>query len=589
MINRLLIILIILFSFNISSNEVEVIELHDSKSLDQIVLDKLSNDIDNVSDEISEEIIETDKEKELNVPILETNDVNEENLTENYFWTSITLNDLKTYLNNTREIKSNTLKNEFLIFLENSSIDYNSEENKNIYFNIVKYFYETGNISNSYSLVTSDKYVHSENLDFYNSVEINYLLSTFQLEAACNFKNEISTNIALKNFLLEKLDIFCLILEDNLSEADLLNSILQETEIKKDEIFQELFLIISNRSDESLNNKNFFKNIENNNLVFLYSAMARIAELSLNEDFLKIDPKNLSIPIILNQSTPINLRLKAAHYSFNNNLISVDSLAALYQSVDFDSKSLNNPTQTLNTLSANSEMAMAYYYQLINVQIFPSERLKVMIDFWDFAEKNSLKEIAYALSNKIVESIEISSESADYSLKIATSYIYNENYEKALSWIEFYENSNGPDLASSYAKILLKLYSSSDIKSILEIITSNPKEFENLDISVNKELIFIMLNLLENNESIELNNNYDSIFDQRLMPSLFILENIKTSILSNNNEKFLMYSVMSINNKQWVDLHPEHLKLILLGLLKYKDGVLIRDTIIEIFKNYNIL
>ena len=41
---------------------------------------------------------------------------------------------------------------------------------------------------------------------------------------------------------------------------------------------------------------------------------------------------------------------------------------------------------------------MAYYFQLINIQIFPNERLEALINFWDFAKKNNLEEIAYALN-----------------------------------------------------------------------------------------------------------------------------------------------------------------------------------------------
>ena len=78
--------------------------------------------------------------------------------------------------------------------------------------------------------------------------------------------------------------------------------------------------------------------------------MARIAEVPLNEEFLKIDPLNLSIPIILNTSTPIELRMKAAHNSFLNGLISIESLAALYQSVDFNSDELNKTKETIKQM-----------------------------------------------------------------------------------------------------------------------------------------------------------------------------------------------------------------------------------------------
>ena len=111
--------------------------------------------------------------------------------------------------------------------------------------------------------------------------------------------------------------------------------------------------------------------------------MSRIAEIPIDAEFLKIDNINLSIPIILNKSTSMDLRIKAANHAYMNKLITVDSLAALYQSVDFDNNQLENYNKTLKELNKNVEMSMALYFQYINIQIFPSERLNAVINFWN--------------------------------------------------------------------------------------------------------------------------------------------------------------------------------------------------------------
>ncbi len=67
------------------------------------------------------------------------------------------------------------------------------------------------------------------------------------------------------------------------------------------------------------------------------------------------------------------------------------------------------------------------------------------------------------------------------------------------------------------------------------------------------------------------------------------MENLRDSIVTKNDSKYLVYSVLSINNKNWIDVHPEHKKLILQGLLTYNDGSLIKEVILEIFKNFKIL
>ena len=79
------------------------------------------------------------------------------------------------------------------------------------------------------------------------------------------------------------------------------------------------------------------------------------------------------------------------------------------------------------------------------------------MSFLEFAKKHNLEHIAYSLSNKIVDSIEITSEYLIYSPQIALSYIYNKNFEKALDWIDFYENVNGIDDKKHICKYAFKL------------------------------------------------------------------------------------------------------------------------------------
>ena len=85
------------------------------------------------------------------------------------------------------------------------------------------------------------------------------------------------------------------------------------------------------------------------------------------------------------------------------------------------------------------------------------------------------------------------------------------------------------------------------------------------------------------------NINFNKIFDERSMPSIFLFNAIKNSIINNDDDKFLYYSLISMNEKQWNNLHPEHLKLILSGYLKYNNGTLFRDLILEIFKSYKFI
>ena len=73
------------------------------------------------------------------------------------------------------------------------------------------------------------------------------------------------------------------------------------------------------------------------------------------------------------------------------------------------------------------------------------------------------------------------------------------------------------------------------------------------------------------------------------MPSIFLLNEINNSVEKNDDEKFLFYSLISLSDQEWDNIHPEHLKILLNGYLKYKDGILFRNIILEVFKNYKFI
>ena len=580
------IILLYLFSTSIfandeGQNEVEVINLHESKSLDQMVLDNLneeeetdeivpgSNELDEV--EINEvEVSQIEKNK---------NNIIFENETK----------DLKNYFDNLKKINSKTLQNQIIKVLENFQLNLENEKDNEIFFLIINYFKSIGQINKSYELIERYQINENENLNFYTSIKLNYLLSTFQLNEACNFKEELNSNIKLDNFFLEKLDIFCLILNDNQSEATLLNSILLETEKNLDNYFQNLFLLISKSSDQ-FNIDKEIKNPEiNSELIFLYSAMTRIAELPFSHEFYELDKKNLSIPIILNQSSPIDLRIKAANESFLENLITVDSLSALYMSADFNSNQLNNPKETLVSFSNNNELSMAFLFQLVNIQIFPNDRLNVLIEFWDYAKKHNLEEIAYKLSNNMLASIQANSENIIYGPEIASAHLFNNNYDAAFEWIELYENAKQIDSKSIYARILIDLYSSNDLETFINSINITLNNYTDIEGNENAELLYVLKAVMKLEINFNTNLSLDKVFDDRIMPSIFLLNQIQNSIIENNDEKFLFYSLISLNGKEWNSIHPEHLKLILNGYLNYNNGDLFRNIILEVLKNYKFI
>ena len=580
------IILLIFLSNSVFANQedntqLEVINLHETKSLDQMVLENLNEE------EVSEDVIEKSNENnEIETTEVEVKQI--ETLKNNFIFKNDT-KDLKEFLNNLQKINSKTLQKQIVEVLENLELNFEIQQDKEIFFLIVNYFNSIGQINKSYELIQKYELNDDKYINFYTEIKLNYLLSTFQLNEVCNFKEELNTNLNLKHFFLEKLDIFCLILTGNQSQASLLNSILIESEKDIDYYYQYLFSTITDSIDNLSSEKEINNSKIKKELIFLYSAMTRIAELPFSDEFYELDKKNLSIPIILNQSSPIDLRIKAANESFLENLITVDSLAALYMSADFNSDQLNNPTETIELYADNKELSMAFLFQLVNIQIFPNDRLNVLVQFWDFAKENNLEEIAYKLSINMLSSIEANSDNIIYGPQIASAYIFNKNFDSAVKWIELYESAKEPDSKSIYTRILLDLYSSNDLSSFINSINLTLNTYTYDQENENAELLYVLKDVM--NLEIDSNTkiNLNKIFDDRLMPSIFVLNEIKNSILVHDDEKFLFYSLISLNEMKWNNLHPEHLKLILNGYLKYKDGELFTNIILEVFNDYKFI
>ena len=587
---KLIYIIIFLFFSNLiyanelETSEVEVINLHETKSLDQMVLDNLNNE--NNINEVAESTTVNVADQEITTNEVQVEPI--EIIKDNFIFKN-QIKDLDNYLDNLQDISSKTLQKQIIAVLENLKLDLEIEKDREILFLIVNYFKSIGQINKSYELIEKYELSKDKNFNFYTSVTLNYLLSTFQLNEACSYREEINSNIVLDYFFLEKLDIFCSILNNNVSEAILLNSILVESENIVDNYFQQLLSLITNSADQLIV-ENEIKNSEiNKELIFLYSAMTRIAELPFSHEFYELDKKNLSIPIILNQASPIDLRIKAANESFLENLITVDSLAALYMSADFNSDQFNNAKNTIDSFSNNKDLSMAFLFQLVNIQIFPNDRLNVLVQFWDFAKQNNLEEIAYKLSNNMLSSIEPTSDNIIFGTKLASAYIFNNNFEKALAWIELYENAKQVDAKGIYTRVLLDLYSTNNLNSFINSLNLTLENYIDDENNENEELFFVLKDVM--NLDIKANNNInlDKIFDERLMPSILLYNEIKNSIINNNDDKFLIYSLISLNNKNWNDIHPEHLKIILKGYLSYNDGALFRSLILEIFKNYKFI
>lgn len=609
---RFIFIFFFLFTSPIFANEDEILEIHKNKSLDQLVLQsekkieitQESNLEENAPSEIKDEIKQVglseqnDETSQLDKANDET--INFKNST-NDIKESVTIlksqtlfdldeNIIKKHLNNIKDIKSKTLQQEFIKILSKPELDNGKNINNKIFY-IIKKLYEIGEIGKAYKLIKTiniKNITDQQHLNYFYMIELNYLFSTFKLSEVCELKTFLlEESITLPKFLLEKTDIFCLTSENKFSEAKLLNSLLLDSESNSDKNFQDLFnyMILDESNDLIITPSTAQRSKE---LIFLYSAMLRINELALDEDFIKIDPLNLSIPVILSNSTKMDTRIKAANKAFYDGVISVDSLSALYQSVDFNSKEFSKPKKTILSLQNNNEMIMAFYYQLANIQIFPDDRLNVVLNYWEFAKKSGLEKIAYAITNNIIETFTPNFENTKYGFEISLAHISNKKYDEALKWINIYENSNTEYDKVEYVKFLISLNETNELGTITNYLSNNYKNIIHSKDQQTQETLQVLINFLDPEINYQLEFSYDSISDDRSMPSYFLIRDIEKNIKSKNDLSFFMLSLISINNKDWSQLHPKHLDLILNAYNLYDQGSLIKLIILEILNELNI-
>ena len=621
----LFIIICFLFSNSVFTREIIIIELH-NQSIDQALLNNLEdsqedselnevnildNNIDQESDGNVEEnyddanveesdldtnVEENDNEAKITISDENLSTVNEVILLPD-LWKKTNEEDLNFLLDNITDINSPTLRYELLSLLNIDNLPPKNLDKVDFENLVIRSLLKFGDRDKAYKIFNtfSDPESTKYNL-FYKKFELNYLLSTYNLSEACDFRNNFkNTDLTSNNNYFLKIDIFCLILEENFNEANLLNALLQETGNINDDYFQYLYDKLNQPNLEDSDPNSFEINEKE---IFLYSAMHRVGNIALSQKLLQLDPINLSMPIILSSSTDIELRLKAAHAAYNNGILKIDSLAALYQIVDFSSEELNDPSSVVSITNGNIEMGMAYYYQLSNIQLLPVNRLEAILSFWKFAEKNNLELIAYSLSQKGLDTIEPSNELSKYGAEVVKAYVRSGNIDKAEKWLLFSENYS-EDLTNLHklqsAVLLLNLFKVDESSQFIDILLKNLQNMEKISINNNdqtnalkNEILFVVFSLLNNRDQNPFNLNR-KVDEPRFIPSAYIMNNIRDCIKNNNHAELLLSILVSLDGKNWAELHPEHLRLIIIALEEYKDGFLLNDIIMEILEQNKII
>ena len=122
----------------------------------------------------------------------------------------------------------------------------------------------------------------------------------------------------------------------------------------------------------------------------------------------------------------------------------------------------------------------------------------------------------------------------------------------------------------------------------LKFMNNNLIDQDNSNFIIQNEILYVIFSIL-NKENINLFNVEKKIIEERLMPSLFIIDKIRQAIIDKNNPNLLLSIIVSLDEKKWKEVHPEHFRLILNGLEQYKNGKLLNQILLEILKQSNII
>ena len=171
---RLIFIIFTIFAFSTKANDVQIIELHKNKSLDQLVLEKENNESKSINIENDINITEDSNiiEDNSNSDNIDNQNDNAKNADEQIVnienETFFDLDNLfiSSHFESLKNIKSSTLHREFINIL--SSIDLDDEKiNSDMLYFVIKKLYEMGEIEKAYKLVSKIN-LESVNIDKQN-------------------------------------------------------------------------------------------------------------------------------------------------------------------------------------------------------------------------------------------------------------------------------------------------------------------------------------------------------------------------------------------------------------------------------------
>ena len=438
-----------------------------------------------------------------------------------------------------------------------------------------------GNIDAAISLINNIS-TYEENKNIYDLIFLEKSLIEYDLVTVCNIL-ESSPNFEFDSYII-KINIFCSYLNNDLEKAEFYNTLLLE-ENENDEYFQALYNILIEFENE-INEISNYQYDEKS--IILYSAIMRSINLPFTKDFININSPQLLKTIAISPSTKISVRIEAAQKAFDLNELSSESVAAIYQSVDFTSDELQNPLKTIEMNYTNDpSKAMALLFQSSRIQILPISRLEALNNLWEYSININESKLAFELSKDLLKTIEPSVELIDFALQTSIVHFYNQNIENSKEWLRLFENNSSEKIEKNYFQLIFLMnlqednydFTNNNIESIFENFetTQNNLRFLELYLTTLDYIGFIIPNNLWELTAIKEK-------DERTIPSIYVMKLIQNASEKKLLGDLLLNIAISMEDNEWHEIHPQHVGLIFDNLLNIEEEKIVKKIALEILK-----
>ena len=498
-------------------------------------------------------------------------------------WSGSERNIIQNYLKNLPINKESDTAIELIkkLLLSNANVPKSNSETDLILIRINKLI-ELGDFENAKSLIDLVNKKDNEEI-LIKQTEINLSLNNFDL--ACSNIEEQRKSFK-QNLFWRKVEIFCQILNGKTNKANLSVSLLKEEKNFNDENFLKIIesLIYKDEiNDESLVNLNLL------NLV-----MTRVANINIKESYVLNDNPLLLTMIYRMPNAPIKLRIEAIEKSKKLLNLPIETIEEIYNSYDLKEKD--------KKISLGDNILLGFETQAILFQMAIAEddeekKAKIIKKALELAFINGNFTLISKLNLNSLLEIKPSKNLSWFANYAAKSLLISNKKDEAIKWYEILkkEKNKNTELFNNFIElwVIVEFLNLKNRESEYKNISQNEilKSIDKFD-SQNKKVVFDTLGfyILENfgvkiNPQFWLINLDNQEIESKQLPNSSLISLLKYSSKNNKVGETILLILMSLNDKNFNQLHPFFLQIVINSLnqigLQENAFDLVIETLVE--------